>query len=41
MDRGTNKEQYNIWQKPIILPVQKILDRTTAEKRISAAQTNF
>lgn len=36
------KAQYNIWQKPIILPVQKILERKKpAEKTVSAAQTSF
>lgn len=35
------KKQYNTWEKPIILPVQKILDRKTAEKSISAAQISF
>lgn len=40
MDRYTNKEQYNTWQKSITLPAQKILARKTAEKTTSAAQVS-
>lgn len=40
VDRCTNKEQYNTWQKSITLPAQKILARKTAEKTMSAAQVS-